>query len=110
MELAGLVVDRLVLSSRLASVEVTKAVKRRVPQADPTAVFGRISWVELDEDIARAAGTTGGPLLRSLDAVHVASALRVAADIDAFVTYDARQATAAADVGLHVLSPGVVPS
>ena len=87
-------------------VEVTKAVTRRDPQADPTSVFGRISWVEIDADVAGTAGSTGGPALRALDAIHVASALRVATDIEAFVTYDARQAAAAQAVGLRVLTPG----
>lgn len=110
MELGRLVVDRQVLSSRVASVEVTKAVKRRDPHADPTAVFGRLSWIELDAETAAVASATGEPQLRALDAIHIASALRVGPDIEAFVTYDARQATAAASVGLHVLSPGAEPA
>lgn len=45
-----------------------------------------------------------GSTLRSLDALHVASALE--ADASTFVTYDTRQAEAAREAGLEVLAPG----
>ncbi len=101
--------DRQIYSSRIAQVEVTKAARRHTPDADPTAVFARLSWVELDDGIADAAGVAGGSMLRTLDAIHVASALRVAAGIESFVTYDARQASAAEAAGLTILSPGLAP-
>lgn len=103
--LGSFVSDRDIYSSRVAFVEVMKAVARHDPEADPTALFARISWVELDEDVARAAGGAGGATLRALEAIHVASALRLATDIEAFVTYDTRQAAAAQAVGLRVLAP-----
>ena len=46
-----------------------------------------------------------GPELRSLDAVHLASALSVSEDVMAFVVYDTRLSAAAADVGFHVAAP-----
>ena len=46
------------------------------------------------------------PALRTLDAVHLASALELGADLEAFVTYDARLAAAARGAGLTVVSPG----
>jgi hypothetical protein len=104
-----LVVDREVYSSRVAQVEVTKAARRHAPDADLTAVFARLSWVELDDGIADAAGMAGGSMLRTLDAIHVASALRVTAGIAAFVTYDPRQAAAAEAAGLTVLAPTDIP-
>ncbi len=45
-------------------------------------------------------------MLRTLDAIHLASALDMGADLEAFVTYDARLAAAARDAGLTVVSPG----
>jgi predicted nucleic acid-binding protein len=51
------------------------------------------------------AGRSFEPRLRSFDAVHVMTALE-ARPIDAFVTYDTRQAKVARDVGLNVRSPG----
>ena len=99
------VAGEALVSSRLAVVEVTKAVARADPDADPWAVLSRLAFVEIDADLARLAGGTGGPSLRAIDAVHVASALRLAPEIEAFVTYDDRQAEAAHAAGLRVVSP-----
>lgn len=98
--------DRTLVTSRVAVVEVTKAVSRGNPGADPQPVLSRFLFIDLDPDLARIAGATGGVGLRALDAIHVASALRVAHEIEAFVTYDSRQASAAAAAGLRVLGPG----
>jgi predicted nucleic acid-binding protein len=46
------------------------------------------------------------PLLRSLDAIHVATAVQLRPLLDAFVSYDHRQAAVAREVGLRVVSPG----
>ena len=87
-------------------VEVTKAVARANPTADVQPVLARLAFVELDAELARIAATTGGAILRSPDAIHLASAQRLGREIDAFVTYDDRQAAAAQDLGLAVESPG----
>ncbi len=101
----ALVRGRSLVSSRVAVVEVTKAVARYDPSADPEPMLGQLTLIDLDPELARAAAATGGYQLRALAAIHVASALRIAAGIDAFVTYDARQAAAAAAAGLRVLTP-----
>ena len=94
------------MSSRVAAVEVVKAVARANPDADPSRVFAMLAFVELDAELATLAGATGEPGLRALDAIHVASALRLGSDVGAFLTYDARQATAARAAGLSVEMPG----
>lgn len=104
--LQDLVRDRQMASSRVAIVEVVKAVARANPDADPQAVFAMLSFVELDADLARIAGATGGTGPRALDAIHVASALRLGQEVETFVTYDSRQASAARTAGLVVDSPG----
>jgi predicted nucleic acid-binding protein len=48
--------------------------------------------------------------LRSLDAIHLASALSLGADLGSIVTYDSNMATAAAGYGLEVLAPKATPS
>ena len=106
LEIRQLVTGRSLVSSRVAVVEVTKAVARVSPDRDVASVLALFTLIDLDPELARSAAVTGGSHLRALDAIHVASALRIAADIDAFVTYDARQATAAVDGGLRVLTPG----
>jgi hypothetical protein len=93
------------ISSRVAVIEVTKAVARLDPTIDPQSVLARLAFVELDADLAQIAAGTGPASLRALDAIHVASALRVAPDIEAFVTYDERQASAARRAGLSVATP-----
>jgi hypothetical protein len=75
------------------------------PEADVQPVLAHLAFVELDADLATSAAMTGGPRLRSLDAIHLASALRIGADLEAFVTYDVRQAEAARTAGLTVLTP-----
>jgi predicted nucleic acid-binding protein len=99
---------RTLVTSRVAVVEVTKAVARANPAADAGAVLSRLAIVELDAELAILAGAIGGSTLRALDAIHVASAERLAPDIEAFVTYDDRQAAAALAAGFVVEAPSGV--
>ena len=103
--LVVLVRGRRLVSSRVAVVEVRKAVARADPDADPQAALALLAFVELDADLARIAGSTGGTALRALDAIHIASALALDGEVEAFITYDDRQAAAAENVGLNVLAP-----
>jgi uncharacterized protein len=57
---------------------------------------------EVRDDAARLPG-----LLRSLDAIHVASAAQLGSELTALVTYDQRMADAAHGVGLPVAMPGM---
>jgi len=43
--------------------------------------------------------------LRSLDAIHLATALEAGDELTAVVTYDARMSEAAEQLGLRVLAP-----
>jgi predicted nucleic acid-binding protein len=52
-----------------------------------------------------AAGALAEPALRALDAIHVAAAVE-ASPLDAFVSYDVRQAAAARLAGLRTVHPG----
>lgn len=60
----------------------------------------------LRTDLLTRAGTLLPPALRSLDAIHLASALIIRDELDAFVAYDARLLEAASALGLPVASPG----
>lgn len=60
--------------------------------------------IHMDEVVLELAGNIRHRNLGALDAIHIATALR-AAPLDAFVTYDTRQAEAASELGLEVLSP-----
>lgn len=68
-------------------------------------VVDRIELLRLDTSVLDRACNVGPPDLRGLDAIHLASALELDRDVDAFVTYDQRLAEAASAEGLSVLSP-----
>lgn len=93
-----------VLSSLLLETELRRlAVRTGLVQERVSHLLDRIDLVELDAPTCRTAGLLDGPRLRSLDALHVAAALR--ADCQTMISYDGRQADAARMVGLHVVAP-----
>jgi len=98
------------VSSQLAQAEVTRAVRRSgaMGRLAPRLrlVLQRLSSIELDDANLHWAGQADPPQLRTLDAIHLAAALLLMDQLDAFVTYDDLQASAAAAVGLPVKSPG----
>ncbi len=92
----------------VSGAEVPRAIRRaglEAPQQLAELMPG-IVLLELTADIIAGAARLGLPPLRSLDAIHIASALELGSDLAAFVTYDARQADAARGLGLAVESPG----
>ena len=94
-------------SSALARVEVTRAVRPHGQRAIARArqLLTRTSLLHLDEALLDAAALLGGDNLRSLDAIHIASAQTVTNDLAALVTYDRRMAEVATDFGLTVSAP-----
>jgi predicted nucleic acid-binding protein len=99
----GSVVSSVVLETELRRL----AMREDLPQVAVTAVLERIGIFQIDKDVYREAGLLPGRNLRSLDALHVAAALRVGADV--MITYDVRQADAAGASGLRVDSPDDSP-
>jgi predicted nucleic acid-binding protein len=93
------VVSSVVLETELRGL----AMREDLPQVAVTAVLERMGIFQIDKDVYREAGLLPGRNLRSLDALHVAAALRVGADV--MITYDTRQADAAGASGLRVESP-----
>jgi predicted nucleic acid-binding protein len=98
------------ITSRLAHIEVTRALVRRGEASaeladDVGEAFEGISVIELDERVALQAGRLQSASLRSLDAIHLASALSVRDELEALVTYDVRLADAARGAGLTVIAP-----
>ena len=96
------------ISSALAQVEVTRAVRRagamqRVSRA--AAVLERITLVPIEAGILGRAADLQPLDLRTLDAIHLATALLVQQDIAGLITYDARLAGAAAAADITVLTP-----
>ena len=104
-ELAG---DPEWVSSALARVEVLRALRRTGAAADAVRyaeeLIDRIALIALEEPILEAAAAAEPVGLRSLDSLHLATALSLAG-LDAFCAYDRRLLAAAAAAGLSVLSP-----
>lgn len=99
------------VTSVLAEVEVPRALRRSSPAhlAAMPAVLARISRIEMDAAVRATAGAYVTDALRSLDAVHLATAEVLVASgktVSAFVTYDTRQAAAVRPTGIPVEMPG----
>jgi predicted nucleic acid-binding protein len=96
------------VSSALARVEVPRAVRGQGRPAAQRAqtVLARIRLVRIDDAVLDAAAHLDPRILRSLDAIHLASALSLGEDLDSVVTYDARMSEATRMLGLNLRSPG----
>jgi predicted nucleic acid-binding protein len=94
-------------SSALLEVEVTLGVRRRHRAAVDAvrALLGAVRMIEIDADIRRAAAGLDDPGLRSLDAIHLATALSLGDRCGAFFAYDERLIAAARAHGLTVTVP-----
>jgi predicted nucleic acid-binding protein len=64
-----------------------------------------IDLVAIDDRILEAAGVLEPQILRTLDAIHLATALSIGDDLSEVVTYDARMLEAARLLGLPTASP-----
>jgi predicted nucleic acid-binding protein len=94
-------------SSAIALVEVVRAARRRDTSVvqHAFALLDETDLLDVTASIVSSAGGIGAPALRSLDAIHLASAQALAEDLEALVTYDVRLAQAATQLGFAVASP-----
>lgn len=96
-------------SSALTRVEVLRAVRRagvgRSAYERAENVVARVGLVDIDERVLYAAARLDPPELRSLDAIHLATALSVP-DLGGLVSYDARLVRAATRSGVTAMAPG----
>jgi uncharacterized protein len=95
------------LSAEVATIELVRTCRRHDEAAVPAAreLLAGLDLIPLSGDLVESAALTGPAELRSLDAIHLASASAVAEGITAFVVYDVRLASAASELGLPVASP-----
>jgi predicted nucleic acid-binding protein len=100
--------DTPLVSSALAEVEVLRACRRIDERLINVgrAVLAVLDVVPIDGEVLGAAAELPDPALRSLDALHLASALALDPDLETFVAYDARILAAARAAGLEVAQPG----
>jgi len=97
------------VSSALLRIEVTRAVTRAVPALLPEArdLLTAFSYIAIDDDIVDGAMSEPDRRLRSLDAIHLATARILAPELNALVGYDDGLLGAANDAGLATVSPGI---
>jgi predicted nucleic acid-binding protein len=98
---------RPLVSSSLARAEVLRAV---LPAGEAAVsrgrdVLRRLTLVRINDRVLDAAGTLEPPQMRSLDAIHLATAQLLGEDLGHVVTYDDRMADAARQIGLKTGSP-----
>lgn len=116
--------DTLLVTSALARAEVLRAVRRNnhtdsgalidpvtfeAELAQAAAVLDAIGQIAIDDTILHRAGVFPAPMIRTLDAIHLASAAEFAPSTLTFVTYDHRLAIEAQGVGIAVLAPADPP-
>jgi predicted nucleic acid-binding protein len=97
------------VASALVRTELRRAAARH-PEAAATQrtteLLRSVSLIAVDDSILDHAGRLAPLSLRSLDAVHVATALTLGGRLDLLFTYDARMIAAAEHHGIEVTSPG----
>jgi uncharacterized protein len=95
------------ISSVLTEIESFRALARYAPDAVSrlSAVLDQIDLIDLDPRIRILARTVKPVTVRSLDAIHLGTALHTRTALTSFVTYDKRLLDAARTAGLPVDSP-----
>ena len=97
------------LTSEIARVEVLRTVTMNAPDfvASARKVLGALNTVDINASILYMAEDFGSEIsLRTLDAIHVATALSMRDVIDGVITYDKGMSKDAKALGLSVVSPG----
>ena len=98
---------RTLVSSALAKAEVARAL---LPLGEPALrrgeeVLARLELIRVSDRILAAAGLLLPAELRTLDAIHLATAQHLGSDLARLVTYDERLNAAAAATGCPVAAP-----
>ena len=99
---------RPMVTSDLTAVELRRAVRRIAPErlVLVDGVLAQPLKLSIDAGILRTASMLDPANLRTLDAIHLASALVVRDELEAFVAYDERLLEAARLAGIPTVSPG----
>ena len=98
---------RPLVSSALTRTEVLRALLLEGDEgvARGRAVLARLDLLRVNDRVLNAAGVLMPADLRSLDAIHLATAHELGSDLARVVTYDERMSQAARTVGLQTASP-----
>jgi uncharacterized protein len=98
---------RPLVSSALARTEVLRALLLEGDDglARGRSVLDRVDLIRVNDQILNAAATLLPAEVRSLDAIHLATARQLAADLGRVVTYDERMLNAATQLGIRTAAP-----
>jgi len=109
-QLIDYVGDAALVSSEISEVEVPRAAYLATGDGETIAraetALRRFSFVALDEDLRREAARMRPADLRSLDAIHLASCLRLKTQVDVVLVYDRKLSAALRANDLPVEAPG----
>lgn len=96
------------VSAEISDVELVRAVMREDESLldNTLEILAQVVLLPMTASIRLRASYLKPVSVRSLDAIHVATALEIQADLDALLSYDNRLLKSASDAGLKVLSPG----
>lgn len=99
---------RVFVSSELLRTEAVRAGRRKSATAVAAVrdALRHVDIVAVSSDLCDYAATLDPLALRSLDAIHLATALALGDDLEGVLTYDQRLADACAEYGLPVIAPG----
>ncbi len=99
--------DLVLASSDLVRTELMRAIRRTYPAHATRArdLLDALLLVSITADICESAARLEPATLRSLDAIHLATALGLGDDLDAVVVYDDRLLESARGYGLRTIAP-----
>ncbi len=96
---------QLWVTSIIGRVELVRVATRFAAENGARLLLAGLDTIPLTEHVADVAQSTGSATLRTLDAIHLASALSVRDELTAFCCYDRRLLDAAGDAGLPIHAP-----
>ncbi len=106
--IAALTPQTRLVSSEILEIEALRAARRAGGEnaaAIARTQLASVRLLGLTDPIRRRAGELNPSTLRSLDAIHIATALDLGEPLQSVYAYDTRMATAARQAGLHVSAP-----
>ncbi|HEX6844568.1 MAG TPA: PIN domain-containing protein [Actinomycetota bacterium] len=106
MALSERVRGHRLVSSTLGRLEALRVARRLgLEPGEVERILSRIHLRRLDTAVLTSAASLEPPTLGTLDAIHLATALPLAAELEALVTYDRQLGRAATAAGLTVEAP-----
>lgn len=98
---------KTLITSALSRAELLRAAQRRgeVTVQKAREVLDGVAEITMTEALLDSAGAIQSPTLRTLDAIHLATAMELGAELTVLVAYDARLLAAAHGASVPILTP-----